>query len=183
MTEILLSIHGMGEKISRYANKIDDAIKGVFIPGRLFEDLGFRYVGPLDGHDTDVLIDALEALKGAKGPTLVHVITRKGKGYKAAEEKADVWHGASPLDIKTGVFHKKVSNPAYTAIFADALIELAEKEQSRVGITAAMPSGTGTSNFDNSFPDRSLDLGMSQRPASDFAGSWALSGPGPAIST
>ena len=179
--EILLSIPGIGEKISRYAHKIDDAIKGVFIPGRLFEDLGFRYVGPLDGHDTDVLIDALEALKGAKGPTLVHVITRKGKGYKAAEEKADVWHGASPFDIKTGVFHKKVSNPAYTAIFADALIELAEKDESIVGITAAMPSGTGISKFEKRFPDRTFDVGMAEQHAVDFGGALALSGLRPVI--
>ena len=179
--QVLLSIPGIGEKISRYAHKIDDAIKGVFIPGRLFEDLGFRYVGPLDGHDTDVLIDALEALKGAKGPTLVHVITRKGKGYKAAEEKADVWHGASPFDIKTGVFHKKVSNPAYTAIFADALIELAEKDESIVGITAAMPSGTGISKFEKRFPDRTFDVGMAEQHAVDFGGALALSGLRPVI--
>ena len=179
--QVLLSIPGIGEKISRYAHKIDDAIKGVFIPGRLFEDLGFRYVGPLDGHDTDVLIDALEALKGAKGPTLVHVITRKGKGYKAAEEKADVWHGASPFDIKTGVFHKKVSNPAYTAVFADALIELAEKDESIVGITAAMPSGTGISKFEKRFPDRTFDVGMAEQHAVDFGGALALSGLRPVI--
>ncbi len=179
--QILLSIPGIGEKISRYAHKIDDAIKGVFIPGRLFEDLGFRYVGPLDGHDTDVLIDALEALKGAKGPTLVHVITRKGKGYKAAEEKADVWHGASPFDIKTGVFHKKVSNPAYTAIFADALIELAEKDETIVGITAAMPSGTGISKFEKRFPERTFDVGMAEQHAVDFGGALALSGIRPVI--
>lgn len=179
--QILLSIPGIGEKISRYAHKIDDAIKGVFIPGRLFEDLGFRYVGPLDGHDTDVLIDALEALKGSKGPTLVHVITRKGKGYKMAEEKADVWHGASPFDIKTGVFHKKVSNPAYTAIFADALIELAEKDETIVGITAAMPSGTGISKFEKRFPERTFDVGMAEQHAVDFGGAMALSGIRPVI--
>lgn len=179
--QILLSIPGIGEKISRYAHKIDDAIKGVFIPGRLFEDLGFRYVGPLDGHDTDVLIDAFEALKGSKGPTLVHVITRKGKGYKVAEEKADVWHGASPFDIKTGVFHKKVSNPAYTAIFADALIELAEKDETIVGITAAMPSGTGISKFEKRFPERTFDVGMAEQHAVDFGGAMALSGIRPVI--
>ena len=179
--EILLSIPGIGEKISRYAHKIDHAIKGVFIPGRLFEDLGFRYVGPLDGHDPEVLIDALEALKGTKKPTLVHVITRKGKGYKVAEEKADVWHGASPFDIKTGVFHKKVSNPAYTAIFADALIELAEKDEMIVGITAAMPSGTGISKFEKAFPDRTFDVGMAEQHAVDFGGALALSGIRPVL--
>ena len=179
--EILLSILGVGEKISRYAHKIDDAIKGVFIPGRLFEDLGIRYVGPLDGHDTDILIDALEALKGSKGPTLVHVITRKGKGYKVAEEKADVWHGASPFDIETGIFHKKVSNPAYTAVFADALIELAEKDESIVGLTAAMPSGTGISKLEKRFPERTFDVGMAEQHAVDFAGALALSGIRPVI--
>ena len=95
--DMLQSIPGVGKNISNFAHKIDDAIKGAFIPGRLFEDLGFRYVGPLDGHDTDALIENLEGLKGQKGPTLVHVITRKGKGYTAAEEKAEIWHGASPV--------------------------------------------------------------------------------------
>ena len=179
--EMLQSIPGVGKDISHFAHKIDDAIKGVFIPGRLFEDLGFRYVGPLDGHDTDTLIENLEDLKGQKGPTLVHVITRKGKGYKIAEEKAEIWHGASPFDIETGTFLKKKSNPAYTAVFADALIDLAEQDEKILGITAAMPSGTGISKFGKAFPDRTFDAGMAEQHAVDFAGGLALEGFRPVI--
>ena len=179
--EMLQSIPGVGKDISHFAHKIDDAIKGVFIPGRLFEDLGFRYVGPLDGHDTDTLIENLEDLKGQKGPTLVHVITRKGKGYTAAEEKAEIWHGASPFDIETGAFLKKKSNPAYTAVFADALIDLAKEDEKIIGITAAMPSGTGISKFGQAFPDRTFDVGMAEQHAVDFAGGLALEGLNPVV--
>jgi 1-deoxy-D-xylulose-5-phosphate synthase len=179
--EMLQSIPGVGKNISHFAHKIDDAIKGVFIPGRLFEDLGFRYVGPLDGHDIDTLIENLEDLKGQKGPTLVHVITRKGKGYTAAEEKAEIWHGASPFDIETGAFLKKKSNPAYTAVFADALIDLAKEDEKIIGITAAMPSGTGISKFGQAFPDRTFDVGMAEQHAVDFAGGLALEGLRPVI--
>ncbi len=179
--EMLQSIPGVGKNISHFAHKIDDAIKGVFIPGRLFEDLGFRYVGPLDGHDTETLIENLEDLKGQKGPTLVHVITRKGKGYRMAEEKAEIWHGASPFDIETGAFLKKKSNPAYTAVFADALIDLAKQDEKIIGITAAMPSGTGISKFGQAFPERTFDVGMAEQHAVDFAGGLALEGLRPVI--
>ncbi|MCF8722028.1 1-deoxy-D-xylulose-5-phosphate synthase [Nitrospina gracilis] len=174
--QLLLAIPGIGKDISRYAHKIDEAIKGVFIPGRLFEDLGFRYIGPIDGHNTDALIETFEAIKGLKGPTLVHVITRKGKGYKVAEEKANVWHGASPFDIETGVFHKKASNPNYTSVFAQALIDLAKEDETIIGITAAMPDGTGISKFGKEFPERTFDVGMAEQHAVDFAGAMALKG-------
>jgi 1-deoxy-D-xylulose-5-phosphate synthase len=179
--EMLQSIPGVGKNISNFARKIDNAIKGVFIPGRLFEDLGFRYVGPLNGHDTDALIENLEDLKGQKGPTLVHVITRKGKGYTAAEEKAEIWHGASPFNIETGAFLKKKSNPTYTAVFADALIDLAKQDEKIVGITAAMPSGTGINKFQQAFPERTFDVGMAEQHAVDFAGGLALEGLRPVV--
>jgi len=175
--KMLSSIPGVGKDISRYAHKMDEAIKGAFIPGRLFEDLGFRYVGPIDGHDLEGLIETFEPLKGEdKRPTLVHVVTTKGKGYKVAEEKAEIWHGASPFDVKTGIFHKKSSTPNYTSIFADALIELAKEDEKIIGITAAMPSGTGISKFGKAFPDRTFDVGMAEQHAVDFAGGLALEG-------
>jgi 1-deoxy-D-xylulose-5-phosphate synthase len=175
--QFLLAIPGIGKEISRYAHRVDDAIKGVFIPGRLFEDLGFRYIGPVDGHDTETLIDTFESIKELKGPTLVHVITRKGKGYRVAEEKADVWHGASPFDIETGQFHKgKSAPPAYTAVFAEALIELAKTNDKIIGITAAMPDGTGISKFGKVFPDRTFDVGMAEQHAIAFAGALAAEG-------
>ena len=174
--QFLLAVPGIGKEISRYAHKIDEAIKGVFIPGRLFEDLGFRYVGPIDGHDVEELINAFNSVKDLKGPTLMHVITRKGKGYEQAEEKADVWHGAKPFDISTGVFHKKKSNPAYTAVFAGALIELAKEDDKIIGITAAMPDGTGISKFGKEFPDRTFDVGMAEQHGVSFAGALSIEG-------
>jgi 1-deoxy-D-xylulose-5-phosphate synthase len=174
--ELLLAIPGIGKDISRYAHKLDEAIKGVFIPGRLFEDLGIRYVGPVDGHDLNGLIDTFENIKDLKGPTLLHVVTRKGKGYEVAEEKADVWHGAKPFDIATGQFVKKKANPAYTSVFADALIELAGKDEKIIGITAAMPDGTGISKFQKAFPDRTFDCGMAEQHAVAFGGALAIEG-------
>ncbi len=179
--QVLLSIPGIGEDISHYAHRLDDTIKGIFIPGRLFEDLGLRYVGPVDGHDTQALIETFENIKDLSGPTLMHVITRKGKGYKVAEEKADIWHGAKPFDIEKGEFHKKKSNPAYTAIFADALIELAREDQDIIAITAAMPDGTGISKFEKVFPDRTFDVGMAEQHGVDFAGGLALEGLRPVV--
>lgn len=174
--QLLLAIPGVGQDISHYAHKLDEAIKGVFIPGRLFEDLGLRYIGPIDGHDTEGLIETFETIKDLSGPTVMHVITRKGKGYKVAEEKASVWHGAKPFDIEKGEFHKKKSNPAYTQIFAEALIELAQEDESVVAITAAMPDGTGISKFEKVFPDRTFDVGMAEQHAVDFAAGLALEG-------
>lgn len=174
--QMLLAVPGIGKEISRYAHKIDEAIKGVFIPGRLFEDLGFRYVGPVDGHDVKTLIETFSAVKDLKGPTLMHVVTRKGKGYEQAEEKADVWHGAKPFNVSTGEFHKKKSNPAYTNVFADALIELAKEDEKIVGITAAMPDGTGISKFGKAFPERTFDVGMAEQHGVAFSGALAIEG-------
>jgi 1-deoxy-D-xylulose-5-phosphate synthase len=174
--QLLMAIPGIGKEITRYAHKIDDAVKGVFIPGRLFEDLGFRYVGPIDGHDIDALIESFSTVKDLKGPTLMHVITRKGKGYEQAEEKADIWHGAKPFDISTGEFHKKKANPAYTNVFADAMIQLAEEDEKVIGITAAMPDGTGISKFGKAFPDRTFDVGMAEQHGVAFAGALSIEG-------
>ena len=174
--QLLLAVPGIGKEITRYAHKIDEAIKGVFIPGRLFEDLGFRYVGPIDGHDVEALIDSFSTDKNLKGPTLMHVITRKGKGYEQAEEKADVWHGAKPFNVSTGEFHKKKANPAYTNVFANTLIELAKEDEKVVGITAAMPDGTGISKFGKEFPERTFDVGMAEQHGVAFAGALAIEG-------
>ena len=180
--QILLSIPGIGKEVSDYAHRLDDLVTGMFIPGRLFEDLGFRYMGPLDGHDTNLLIDNLETASELKGPTLIHVITRKGKGYEVAEEKADVWHGAKPFDIATGEFKKGLkSPPAYTNVFADTLIELAKEDEKIIGITAAMPDGTGISKFGKVFPDRTFDVGMAEQHGVGFGGALSIEGFRPVI--
>ena len=180
--QMLLSIPGIGKEVSGYAHRLDDAVKGMFIPGRLFEDLGFRYMGPLDGHNTDLLIDNLKTASELKGPTLIHVITRKGKGYEIAEEKADVWHGAKPFDIATGEFKKgKKAPPAYTNVFAETLIELARKDEKIIGITAAMPDGTGISKFGKVFPERTFDVGMAEQHGVGYGGALAIEGFHPVI--
>ena len=180
--QMLLSIPGIGKEVSDYAHRLDDAVKGMFIPGRLFEDLGFRYMGPLDGHNTDLLIDNLKTASELKGPTLIHVITRKGKGYEIAEGKADVWHGAKPFDIATGEFKKgKKAPPAYTSVFAETLIELAKKDEKIIGITAAMPDGTGISKFGKVFPERTFDVGMAEQHGVGYGGALAIEGFRPVI--
>ena len=180
--QILLSIPGIGKEVSDYAHRLDDLVTGMFIPGRLFEDLGFRYMGPLDGHDTNLLIDNLETASELKGPTLIHVITRKGKGYEVAEEKADVWHGAKPFDIATGEFKKGLkSPPAYTNVFADTLIELAKEDEKIIGITAAMPDGTGISKFGKVFPGRTFDVGMAEQHGVGYGGALSIEGFRPVI--
>jgi len=180
--QMLLSIPGIGKEVSSYAHRLDDAVKGMFIPGRLFEDLGFRYMGPLDGHNTDLLIDNLKTASELKGPTLIHVITRKGKGYEIAEEKADVWHGAKPFDIATGEFKKgKKAPPAYTNVFAETLIELATEDEKIIGITAAMPDGTGISKFGKVFPERTFAVGMAEQHGVVSGGALAIEGFRPVI--
>ena len=182
LDQMLLSIPGIGKDVSDYAHRLDDAVKGIFIPGRLFEDLGFRYMGPVDGHDVGLLIDNLSAASELNGPTLIHVITRKGKGYEAAEEKADVWHGAKPFDIATGEFKKgKKAPPSYTNIFSEALIELAKEDDKIIGITAAMPDGTGVSKFGKVFPERTFDVGMAEQHGVGYGGALAIEGFRPVI--
>jgi len=124
----------------------------------------------------EALIDSFATVKNLKGPTLMHVITRKGKGYEQAEEKADVWHGAKPFNVSTGEFHKKKANPTYTNVFASALIELAKEDEKVVGITAAMPDGTGISKFGKEFPARTFDVGMAEQHGVSFAGALAIEG-------
>ena len=182
LDQMLLAIPGIGKEVSEYAHRLDEAVKGIFIPGRLFEDLGFRYIGPVDGHNTDLLIDTLSTVSELKGPTLVHIITRKGKGYEIAEEKADVWHGAKPFDIATGEFKKgKKTPPAYTNVFAKTLIELAKEDEKIIGITAAMPDGTGMSKFGKVFPDRTFDVGMAEQHGVGFGGALSIEGFHPVI--
>ena len=180
--KMLLAIPGIGKDVSQYARRLDEAVKGMFIPGRLFEDLGFRYIGPVDGHDTDLMIDTLDTVSGLKGPTLIHVVTRKGKGYEIAEEKADVWHGAKPFVIATGEFLSgSKSHPAYTNVFAESLIELAKEDEKIIGITAAMPDGTGISKLGKVFPERTFDVAMAEQHGVGFAGALSIEGFKPVV--
>jgi len=160
------------------ARKAEEYSRGMVTGGTWFEELGFYYVGPVDGHDLDHLIPVLENVKNMKeGPVLVHVVTQKGKGYAPAENSADKYHGVSKFNVITGEQAKSVANaPSYTRVFADSLIREAEKDDKIVGITAAMPGGTGMKQFGERFPDRMFDVGIAEQHAVTFAAGLAADG-------
>ncbi len=165
-------------KIKNTAKKAEEYSRGMVTGGTWFEELGFYYVGPVDGHDLDHLLPVLENVKNMKnGPVLVHVVTQKGKGYAPAENSADKYHGVSKFNVVTGVQSKAKANaPSYTRVFADQLIKEAEKDDKIVGITAAMPSGTGLNLFEERFPDRMFDVGIAEQHAVTFAAGLAADG-------
>ena len=147
--------------------------------GTLFNSLGFYYIGPIDGHDIDALISVLKNAKeiNLEGPIMIHVKTKKGKGYKFAEKSDDKFHGVSKFNINTGVQEKSKSNiPAYTKVFSNTLMKHAEKDSKIVGITAAMPSGTGLDKFGEKFPSRMFDVGIAEQHAVTFAAGLATEG-------
>jgi 1-deoxy-D-xylulose-5-phosphate synthase len=152
--------------------------RGMVTGGTLFEELGFYYVGPIDGHNVDHLIPVLENVRDMEdGPVLVHVVTKKGKGYAPAEEAADKGHGVVKFDVVSGKQHKAASNaPSYQKVFGQALVREAEKDPKIVGITAAMPSGTSLDLFAQAFPDRCYDVGIAEQHAVTFAGGLAADG-------
>ena len=165
-------------KIKNTAKKAEEYSRGMVTGGTWFEELGFYYVGPVDGHDLDHLLPVLENVKNMKnGPVLVHVVTQKGKGYAPAENSADKYHGVSKFNVVTGVQSKTKANaPSYTRVFADQLIKSAEKDDKIVGITAAMPSGTGMNLFEERFPERMYDVGIAEQHAVTFAAGLAAEG-------
>ncbi len=158
------------------AKKIKEGLKNLAIPTILFEEFGFEYIGPLHGHDIKLLINTLDKVKKAKGPVLIHILTKKGKGYKPAEERTELFHGLGPFDRETGEPIKKPGPPRYTKVYGDAIVELAEKDKNIVAITAAMPLGTGLDKFREQFPDRFFDVGIAEQHAVTFAGGLSLLG-------
>jgi len=162
----------------RRAARAEEYTRGFWTGGTLFEELGFYYVGPLDGHNLDHLLPVLRNVRDAKnGPILVHVVTQKGKGYGPAEESADKYHGVGKFDVVTGTQDKPKPNaPSYTKVFANALIDEARRDDKIVALTAAMPSGTGLDMFAEEFPDRCFDVGIAEQHAVTFAGGLASQG-------
>lgn len=160
------------------AKKTDEFARGMAMGGTLFEELGFYYVGPIDGHDLDALIPVLENVRDAgEGPILVHVVTQKGKGYAPAEEAADKYHGVQKFNVVTGEQAKAPAGPpSYTGVFAKALVAEAERDPTICAITAAMPSGTGLDTFARQFPDRIFDVGIAEQHAVTFAAGLAAEG-------
>ncbi len=166
-------------QIETVAQRAEEYARGMVTGGTLFEELGFYYVGPIDGHNMDHLIPVLKNLRDDQedGPVLLHVVTEKGHGYKPAEESADKYHGVSKFDVVTGKQHKPKSNaPSYTNVFAKALIEEAKHDDKVVAITAAMPSGTGIDKFGDVYPERSFDVGIAEQHGVTFAAGLATEG-------
>ena len=164
--------------IKSTARKAEEYTRGMFMGGTWFEELGFYYVGPVDGHDLDTLIPVLENVKKMKnGPVLIHVVTQKGKGYEPAENSADKYHGVSKFNVVTGEQSKSVPNaPTYTNTFGNQLVKHANNDDKIVGITAAMPGGTGMNIFAKSFPERMFDVGIAEQHAVTFAAGLAAEG-------
>ncbi|RMA97888.1 1-deoxy-D-xylulose-5-phosphate synthase [Hydrogenothermus marinus] len=180
LKEILDKIFGkQGTKLAR---KLEEYIKGLFAPGVIFEELGFTYVGTIDGHNLFDLEKTLENVKQMRGPILIHVITQKGKGYKPAEENPTPFHGMSPFDKITGEPKKSSVNPSWSKVFGKALCELAEKDETIVAITPAMREGSGLLEFSQRFPDRFFDVGIAEQHAATFAGGLAVEGLKPVAS-
>ena len=169
----------MPEPMHRWARKAEEYTRGWVTGGTLFEELGFYYVGPVDGHNVEALVEVLENVRDAEeGPILVHVVTKKGKGYAPAENAADKYHGVVKFDIVSGKQDKGPGGgpPAYTAVFAEALKKEMARDDKIVAITAAMPSGTGLDKVEAAFPDRTFDVGIAEQHAVTFAGGLAAQG-------
>ena len=161
------------------AGKAEEFIRDIVSGGTLFNELGFYYIGPIDGHNLDSLIPVLNNVKNLKynGPILIHVVTKKGKGYKPAEDSRDKYHGVSKFDVVTGEQSKSKTNiPSYTKIFANTLVKHAENDTKIIGITGAMPSGTGMDIFGKKFPDRMFDVGIAEQHGVTFAAGLATEG-------
>jgi 1-deoxy-D-xylulose-5-phosphate synthase len=166
-----------GEKVVDFARTVEESVKNLWSPGMLFEELGFRYFGPIDGHDTAKLCETLAAVRKMKGPRLVHVLTQKGKGFSFAEANQEKWHGLAAYDAETGEARKKSSGPpAWTQVFGEALTALGNEHKELVAITAAMPSGSGTNVFERAHPDRFFDVGIAEGHAVTFAAGLATQG-------
>ena len=176
---VKMVISAFSKRFSQKAGKAEDLLRGIVTGGTLFSELGFYYVGPIDGHDVDNLVQIFENVKNSnhEGPILIHVRTQKGKGYKPAEQSGDKYHGVSKFDIATGEQSKSKSNaPSYTKVFAETLIKHAEQDTKIIGITGAMPSGTGLNLFEKKFPDRTFDVGIAEQHAVTFAAGLATEG-------
>ncbi len=174
------SLPGLGQSMYKGMEKLEDAFKSLFVPGMIFEELGFKYLGPIDGHDFKDLTETFEAVKEFKRPILVHVCTKKGKGFKAAEKDSPSFHSAPPFDPETGE-RIKGSGVSYTSVFGKTLLELAENDKKIVAITAAMREGTGLQEFSDKFPSRFYDVGIAEEHAVTFAAGLATEGLKPVV--
>jgi len=175
LKKMLKNIPALGDKVYKAAKHIEESIKGFVTPGIIFEQLGFQYFGPVDGHNLNYLIETFKNIKRLKGPIFVHIVTKKGRGYIHAEDDPAKFHGISKFEVETGA-PSADKTEAYTDIFGDAIIELAEKYDKIIAITAAMGLGTGLEKFSKRFPDRFFDIGIAEQHGVTFAAALALGG-------
>jgi len=177
----LEGIPKVGGQVAKIAQKAEETIKGILLPGVLFEELGFDYVGPIDGHNTELLIETLKRIKSSTSPTLIHVITKKGKGYEFSEKNPCGFHGVGPFELETGSQISSTANITYGETFGNFLSDLAEADQRIIAISAAMKEGTGLNCFADKFPDRFYDVGIAEPHAVTFAAGLASQGLKPVV--
>lgn len=177
---LIQKVPAIGPKMLRVLDRLKDSVKYLVVPGMFFEELGYTYLGPVDGHNIPSLVDTLEKARTLKGPVLVHVVTRKGKGYLPAEQDPDLFHGVGPFDVQTGELHRS-DRVSYTEVFGQTLVRLAEKDPRVIAITAAMPTGTGLRPFARRFPLRFFDVGIAEQHAVTLAAGLAVSGYRPVV--
>ncbi len=174
--QLLKKIPAIGGKIAKTAEKLKDSLKYAMVSGVLFEELGFTYFGPIDGHDLPKLLETFHQADNVDGPVLIHVVTIKGKGYLPAEADSYKWHGITPYKIESGQVLKAAGNPMYTEVFGKTLIELAEQDERIVAVTPAMPGGSGLFPFADRFPERMIDVGIAEQHAATLCAALAMEG-------
>jgi 1-deoxy-D-xylulose-5-phosphate synthase len=179
--KFLHEIPGIGKSVFKFAKQAEESLKGLMVPGILFEELGFQYFGPLEGHHLEHLIETFRNVRKLKGPILVHVLTQKGRGYPPAEKDPDIYHGVGKFEKETGRIYSNSAPPTYTAVFGRTLVKLAEQDERVVAITAAMPLGTGLTEFAQRFPERFYDIGIAEQHGVTFAAGLALEGMRPVV--
>ncbi|MBE3587969.1 MAG: 1-deoxy-D-xylulose-5-phosphate synthase [Thermoanaerobacteraceae bacterium] len=182
LEQLLKRIPAIGPRVARAVERLKDSLKYLVVPGMFFEELGFIYLGPIDGHNIQAMVNVFQQARSTQGPVLVHVLTRKGRGYPPAEENPDQFHGVGPFDIQTGrVIKKEGEPPSYTEVFGRTLVELGRQDERIVAITAAMPAGTGLSHFARAFPERFFDVGIAEQHAVTLAAGLAAGGLKPVV--
>jgi 1-deoxy-D-xylulose-5-phosphate synthase len=176
LDHLLKKIPAIGGTLAKTAERVRHSLKYLLVSGVLFEELGYTYFGPVDGHNLPQLIDILKQAEKVTGPVLVHVVTLKGKGYSPAEENSMVWHGLGTYKMESGEVVKSAGHPMYTDVFGQAIIELAEQDKRIIAVTPAMPSGSGLIKFGQKFPDRMIDVGIAEQHAATMCAALASEG-------
>ncbi len=179
--DLLGKIKPVGGRMRDAIGQVDKAVKSLLVPGVVFEKLGFRYFGPVDGHDLPKLIETMQQVRNLRGPRILHVYTQKGKGVQYAEESPHLWHGVSKFDSKNGIVPEKTGPPSYTDVFGKTLNKLCERYPRTIGITAAMASGCGLKYMAETYPDRFFDVGIAEEHAVTFAAGVATQGLKPVV--